>query len=435
VTETAVEITMKEWESRGPGPDGGLAGRSLDGAAERSLAEKLAQAGMLEVTELRAGLMVQSFSHVGRLRLGSVGITVRPKLEQASLLNLLRYAYGFRKLRLLPQAEQRLDQSAFADLLVNQLIAEASELVARGLHRSYIPKAERLPTPRGRIDLQRLAARSGVIEAALPCTHHPRVEDSLINRVVLAGLRLAAALASDIQLRRTARRLTSLLAESVSPVRLDAAVLDGCLCKLNRLTVAYEPALTVIRLLWEAQGVTFAGQDASVQLPGFLFDMNRFFQALVSRFLQENLPDYTVRDEHRLRGMMQYAPGFNPRNRRPPAPRPDFVILKGLRQVAILDAKYRDLWEWPLPRDMLYQLAVYAVGHEYRSAAILYPTLDSRATEARISVNDAVFGRQTAQVCLRPILLPVIEKLVTSPSTPTLVRSRRRYAESLLTGG
>jgi 5-methylcytosine-specific restriction enzyme subunit McrC len=425
---------MKEWESRRPEPDSGLAGRSLDGAAERNLADKLAQAGMLEVTELRSGLMVRSFSHVGRLRLGSVEITVQPKLEQASLLNLLRYAYGFRKLKLLPEAAQRLDQSAFADLLVSQLTAEVSELVARGLHRTYIPRGEWLSTPRGRIDLQRLAAKGGVIDATLPCTHHPRVEDTLINRVVPAGLGLAAAVASDIQLRRAARRLASLLAESVSPIRLDAEVLDGCFRKVNRLTVAYEPALTLIRLLWEAQGVILSGEEASLQLPGFLFDMNRFFQALVSRFLQENLPGYTVRDEHRLRGMMQFAPGLNPRNRRPPAPRPDFVIFQGHRQVAVLDAKYRDLWERPLPREMLYQLTIYAVSHEQRSATILYPTLDSRATEARINVNDTVFGRQMARVNLRPVVLGIIEAHVTSVSTPQVVRSKRRYAEWLLTG-
>jgi 5-methylcytosine-specific restriction enzyme subunit McrC len=100
----------------------------------------------------------------------------------------------------------------------------------------------------------------------------------------------------------------------------------------------------------------------------------------------------------------------------------------------VLDAKYRDLWERPLPREMLYQLAVYAVGHEPRSAAILYPTLDSAATEARIQINDIMFGRQMAQVSQRPVVLPVIEKLLMSPSTSTLVRSRWRYAESLLTG-
>src|SRR5205807_2696460 len=97
-------------------------------------------------------------------------------------------------------------------------------------------------------------------------------------------------------------------------------------------------------------------------------------------------------DELRLRGMIQFLPGFNPRRGPPTIPRPDFVIFQGTRQVAILDAKYRDLWEKRLPREMLYQLAIYAAGHEPRSATILYPTTDDSAKEVRIAITDPVGG-------------------------------------------
>ena len=434
MTVPGVEIRMAEWETRTPEPGSALEGLALSGSADRAVVGELAKAGLLEVTELRAGLIVRSFSHVGKVRLGGIEISVLPKLNQTSLLNLLRYAYGFRKLRLLAESDQHLDLSGFADLLVHQLNAEVDELIARGLHRAYVPKKDWLSTPKGRIDIRKLAAQGGVLTASLPRSYHPRVEDTLLIRVLQAGLRLAGTVASDLQQRRMSRRLASLFEEQVGSLNLDDVALEQAERQMNRLTVAYEPAIALIRLLWESLGISLGEAGSTLRLPGFLFDMNRFFQAVLSRFLRDNLPEHTVRDEFRLRGMMQFVPGFNPRNRRPPIPRPDFVVLKDNRLVEILDAKYRDLWEKSLPREMLYQLAIYAASHQRRSATILYPTTDAEAKEARIGVREPVYGRQMAQVGLRPVQLGVLEDLVLSGRSARAQRKRRAYAEWLLLG-
>jgi 5-methylcytosine-specific restriction enzyme subunit McrC len=378
--------------------------------------------------------MIQSFSHVGNVRFGEMEITVRPKLAGKSLLNLLRYAYGFRNLTLLPDASLRLNQSGFADLLVSQLNAEVSELVARGLHRTYVPRRNWLASPKGRIDVGRLAARGGILTASLPCTHHPRIEDCLLNQILRAGLELAAAVASDLHLRRESRRLAALFAEYVSPLRLVDAVLGRGSQQLNRLTIAYNPAITLISMLRNALGVTLTEDRARQTLPGFLFDMNRFFQALLSRFLRENLTEHSVLEEFRLRGVVQFVRGFNPRHDLPTIPRPDFVILQGRDQVAILDAKYRDLWEKPLPREMFYQLAIYAAGHQQRSATILYPTSHPDAKEVRITVNNPVSGDAVAMVCLRPVIVSVLETHVMSGQSVRAHRDRKAYAEGLALG-
>jgi 5-methylcytosine-specific restriction enzyme subunit McrC len=431
---TSQSITLSEWQTVGPKDCDELQGRFLDDSdAGKSVASTLANSRLLELTELRSGLEVKAFSHVGRIRIGDLNVTVLPKLRGSSLLKLLRYAYGFRRLNLISDTSHLIEPCGFEDLLVAQLNTEAQELLSRGLQRSYVVQSERLASPRGRIDIQQMALDGGKITATLPCRHYPRIEDTPLNRVLVSGLKLAGSLASNVALRRESRRLAALIEEQVSPVNLTSAVMNQVARQLNRLTKTYLPAMSIIRLLVEAQGVALEGDAITNRLPGFMFDMNAFFQALLSRFLRENLPGYNVIDEHSLKGMMRYNPNFSP-PRRSPTPRPDYVIRQGSRTCSILDAKYRDIWEKDLPRHMLYQLVIYAISHsDQPRSTILYPTFHPAAREARIDVTDPVYGRLLGQVCLRPVNLEHIEVLV-SDTTATGRRQRADYASELALG-
>lgn len=435
-SSSLLELDLLEWQDLTPESTPALRGSSLGSRHARETAEQLASAGYLEVLELRDGLRVSSFHHVGRVRLGDVVVTIRPKLQSDTLLFLLRYAFGLRHLTLLSGTEQSARPHGFQDLLIQQLLAEVSELLARGLHRRYREVHEPLTVPRGRIDLQRIARNGGIFEAAIPSIHFPRLEDQILNQVLLGGLGLAAQLTNDLTLRMPLRRVAALFEETVSRIRLTREALRHANREMNRLTVSYQPALTLVTLLLESAGILLDDDPTTPAIPGFLFDMNRFFEALVSRFLRENLPGFQFKDQYQLRGMMSYAAEHNPQHRKAPTPRPDFVVSQNGRLVAMLDAKYRDIWnKKELPRNMLYQLAIYALSQGAGGqATILYPTEDATARDEVIDIHEPATRHHRAQVIVRPVLIPALVEVIQAKGMAG-TRQRNAFASRLAFGG
>jgi 5-methylcytosine-specific restriction enzyme subunit McrC len=433
------EIHLREWETLRPDAAGStasraLAGRRLSDENARRLATDLADAGTIEVLELAGGLRIRATSFVGRLSLGDLVVTVEPKLPRAPLIQLLKYAYGLRHLDLYDAVDYAPTKWAFQDLLVQQLAAEVRELLAHGLHRDYEITRGDLHSPRGRIDFRRYVQVANGASTTLPCVYHPRLEDTLLNQTLLAGLRFASELTDDLNLRGPIRRLASMLGTSVSPQALHPGLLGACRSRLDRRTTSYEPAITIIELLYGETGIALETPIERVRLKGFLFDMNRFFQALVARFLVDHLEECEVEEESRLNDLLVYDPLRNPLCRRAPAPRPDFVIRRDAEVIAVLDAKYRDLWESSLPREMLYQLALYALGQQEgrRRSAILYPVLDRAAREQGILIRDPLFARHQAEVILRPINLIELDEMIRGG--PAARRRRMELARRLAFG-
>lgn len=423
------EVRLTEWQTVGP-EEPPLRGLAFGDAPTRALAAQLTHANVLEIEELRAGIRVRARAHVGRVRVGPLTVTVEPKIAPDDLMDLLRYAYRLPPLRQFGAVEVSGSGTLLQDLIALQLLEETRRLIRGGLAKAYEARNEYLESPKGRIDLGAISKTPHTSSARVPCRHHLRLVDNELNQVLAAGVRLASAVACDAVLRRTLRRMATALSTQIVEAKLTRRVIMTAERKLNRLTSSYEPVLRLIAILFESSGISL-DDETIVAVPGFLFDMNRFFQALLSRLFSDGLPGCEVQEESALKGMMRYDPARNPRRRKSPRPRPDFFVRSPMRPPALLDAKYRDLWNRELPREMLYQLAVYALSQPSPArATILYPTTDAGARDAAIAISDPVQSGVRAHVVLRPVHVGSLVTAVRQPSGDVL----HKVASSLVFG-
>ena len=424
-------IQLAEWEQVDAEKDARLRGVSL---AHDAAAQQVARAlrGCLDIREGFHGLEITSTSFVGRIDVGLVRIAVGPKLPAMPLSTLLRYAYGLRDISTFHETKVPIEGHGFQDLLVLMLVAEIEELVHRGLARRYVPEAQNLGSPRGRILINEIARTGGLVEARLQCRHFDRTTNWHLNFVLEGGLHMAAEITDDRDLRRRGLRMTEFFGDS-HRAHLSGDDIVRAQQQVTRLTAAYIPALTIIRVLHEMLGIGFGPTERENRLPGFLFDMNTFFQRLLSRFLHENLSDIVV-DEWQIRNVFAYAPNVNPKRRIAPAPRPDFAILHNNRLDGFLDAKYRDIWNRGLPADWLYQLSVYALSAPNQTSVLLYATTDPTARDEQVEIRQPIKSGtgDSASVICRPVLLQRLAKLVHPETAQSLGGARNALARYLV---
>src|SRR5690348_2044615 len=114
-----LQVRLREWERFPTGTGDICQDVALpEDAHTRVLVQALAQQNKLIVTEHRRGLTIEATSFVGRIRIGALDITIRPKIPSLPLMRLLRYAYGLRHLSPFAPTDFAAATQTFQDLLI-----------------------------------------------------------------------------------------------------------------------------------------------------------------------------------------------------------------------------------------------------------------------------------------------------------------------------
>lgn len=350
-------IRISEWQSSEP--------LDLHDADVRSL---LTMPSCLSLRPCASGLwQVCAKSFVGRVRLPTVDLEIRPKTPIKNVLRLIAYAQR------VPELLQGVDDSSdgcLEDLVVAAFVETVERLIHRGLRRDYVEREGELRTLRGRIDVTRQLRRPFEVSPTLDCRYQEHTLDTAFNRALRFTASRAWSEWPSLQNRIVAlrSRLQDVPLRSVRPEDLDRFVYD-------RLDEYYEPAHRLCRLVLEGARVALDHGEAA-PAGSFLIDMNRVFEAFLGRWLEEN-----VRAPFRVELQPPHRLDLEQRI----TVRPDVVIYRADVVVGVLDAKYKVVRQ-PANEDV-YQALAYARRFGVRTAWLVFPT-DGQPPSGPITMKD-----------------------------------------------
>lgn len=400
------EIEICEWQRAAAGEGHpALVGLFLNDPELAAALSRASLSGRLHVSDSRQGLVIQAQQYVGVLQLGPLRIRILPKMSMIKMWIAVAYALGLDGLRHYDPVQIHM-AGDFADLLALMLLREAERLWRAGVQRGYHPSDEWRTTPRGRPDLVTLARSGPLTRAALPCRYQEFTTDVIENQVILAGLELACGMSSGLALRGALAHASQRWSTVCRRTRLDRELLHEAEHARNRLNARYAGAHRLVRLLYERAGLDDPESTGGGTSPGFLWDMAALFERFVARFLTEHLPEHDVITQYPLRAL--YRVVWDRPGRRSPQPYPDIVIRSRAsgRTLGVFDTKYKDLWENKVPREILYQMSIYALAwseSDGRSvpSVVLYPRPkdECRDIEYRLDVHDG----QARRILLRGV--------------------------------
>ncbi|MFI8513122.1 McrC family protein [Streptomyces sp. NPDC085460] len=320
--------------------------------------------GRLRVRELRGDrLEVAAGPYVGTVRLEGAEIQVLPKYLGGDLdvLRMVDHAWGGVREALPTAQDFPGGRPNLRDLVCLMVVEHGERLLRHGVRRDYLTVEDDLRVVRGRLLPDRqLLHHHGRLDR-LACRFEEHDADVLDNRICAEALAVAARTARPPGIRARARRAAGLFAQHAPTPPGDVRTALAAVT-YHRNNEHYRPAHRWAGLLLTGGGLDGLFASGPLASRAFLIDMNRLFEAFVTRLLEEGAAGAGLRVE---RQTARSEVLFDERaGRSYGTVRPD-VLISGDRGGAPfrlpVDVKYKLYAEKKLSPEDLYQASLYAL--------------------------------------------------------------------------
>jgi 5-methylcytosine-specific restriction enzyme subunit McrC len=349
------------------------------------LYEEVQQKDYVQARLARDEVVFSAGSYVGVIPLNDrFELEVVPKVPLTQLTHMVRVA------RVAPQVldsfsrwyhPYRDDLNSVLDLVSAVLVSATEEVLRRGMHNEYRPRAEVTSFPKGRLlanpTLQLWAHRK---KHAVCAIWHELTVDTAPNQLIKYALwRMGSLLGHAPRLRGRLTMLRELqrlyLAFGLVTLRHDyrfAKIARSEWVALSHRWQHYESAISVAFLVIENQGVDLERRGTSVELPSLLVNLSDVFEGYVRETLRVGLRAHGLEAADG-----NVSPPLGARKQlfedtpEPPIT-PDVVVRSGSHSLAIVDVKYKS-FETGIPREDVSQAISYALSYRASVAVLVHP--------------------------------------------------------------
>ncbi len=300
-------------------------------------------------------------SHVGAVEVGSLSVTVVPKIPVSRVMFLISYALdpanwpsgGF----------DFEEENSLLEAIIPGFVRQLQRALRRGVLEGYRTEEASLMTVRGRLRIgDQLRKRFGTAPPA-EVTYDEFTEDIEENRLIKAALnRLGSMRIRNRLLRRSLRRFDSSL-ERVRLLRYDPRSVPEI--RYTRLNEHYRPPVELARLILRSD--SYELRHGAIRGTSFLVDMNRVFEDFVVVALREALGVSDHVFPQGARGREVFLDSA-----RRVSLEPDLSWWDGGRCAFVGDVKYKALSRSGVIHPDLYQLLSYVIACGLPGGLLVY---------------------------------------------------------------